>query len=243
MTQLSFRSLPEQGEYSGSRNEAGMKHGYGRIKFPSGATYDGGFIDDEKVKGTYTYASGNVYVGTWRNNMKHGKGKFVSVEHGSYEGEFYNDKAHGAGKFTFPDGTVYEGPFKSGEMHGQGIETDPFGNVFRGEFENGKKNGKGHYSFAASGTERKLAEQQQQQQQQQQKSLRGQREAAASSKAAAKAKATAAAAEGARRRGVSAEYSGEWRDNEFVRGSFTSTSGDKCEFEFGVVSSPVDGVC
>jgi hypothetical protein len=222
MTQLSFRSLPEQGEYSGSRNEAGMKHGYGRIKFPSGATYDGGFIDDEKVKGTYTYASGNVYVGTWRNNMKHGKGKFVSVEHGSYEGEFYNDKAHGAGKFTFPDGTVYEGPFKSGEMHGQGIETDPFGNVFRGEFENGKK---------------------QQQQQQQQKSLRGQREAAASSKAAAKAKATAAAAAGARRRGVSAEYSGEWRDNEFVRGSFTSTSGDKCEFEFGVVSSPVDGVC
>jgi len=39
------------------------------------------------------------YVGDWRDNKAHGKGKFVHVDGDIYEGYWANDKANGRGAY------------------------------------------------------------------------------------------------------------------------------------------------
>jgi len=62
-----------------------------------------------------------------------------------YEGEFKNDKRHGEGKYTFADGDVYEGNWKDGKRHGEGKMTYADGSVYEGNWKDGKPNRK---SFA-----------------------------------------------------------------------------------------------
>ena len=60
-------------------------NGKGVATYPNGDVYDGYFVDGlrEGATGTYTYNSqGNPeieekdkYIGTWKNNMKHGIGQ------------------------------------------------------------------------------------------------------------------------------------------------------------------------
>ena len=62
-------------------NECGVqrlvKHGIGKIKWKSGAIYDG----------------------QWHENKMHGSGKLIHVNNEVYEGEFVEDKANGFGKY------------------------------------------------------------------------------------------------------------------------------------------------
>jgi len=41
-----------------------LRHGYGKIFFKSGATYEGDYKDDERTgRGVYRWADGRVYEG------------------------------------------------------------------------------------------------------------------------------------------------------------------------------------
>jgi len=77
--------------------------------------------------GTYTFASGNKYVGEWRDDKQHGQGIETSADGDNYIGEFKDGKRHGQGTFTFADGEKYVGEFKDGNYHGQGTYTLPTG--------------------------------------------------------------------------------------------------------------------
>ena len=68
--------------------------------------------------GTYTFSSGDKYVG-----------------------EFGNDKYHGQGNYTWPDGNKYVGEFKNGKKTGQGTHTFADGSKWIGAWENGDLNG------------------------------------------------------------------------------------------------------
>jgi S1-C subfamily serine protease len=59
--------------------------------------------------GTYTFPSGNKYVGEYRNNKRNGQGAFTFADGNKYVGEFKNDKRHGQGTFTFVSGNVKKG--------------------------------------------------------------------------------------------------------------------------------------
>jgi len=50
-------------------------------------------------KGTYKSSAGYSYEGEWRDNMKHGKGKFFFADGKVYEGEFVAGKKQGVGTF------------------------------------------------------------------------------------------------------------------------------------------------
>ena len=74
-------------------------------------------------QGTYTWASGNKYVGEYMNDMKHGQGTFTGASGNKYVGEYMNDMMHGQGTYTGASGDKYVGEWQSGKRHGQGTFT------------------------------------------------------------------------------------------------------------------------
>ena len=65
-----------------------------------------------------------------------------------YVGEFKNNKRHGQGTFSFNDGRQYVGRWKNNKFNGQGMETNPNGDKYIGEFKNNKRHGQGTLTFA-----------------------------------------------------------------------------------------------
>lgn len=80
--------------YYGYVNEKGERHG----------------------QGTYTWESGNKYVGEWVNDKGTGKGTYYSTEGWTYEGEFRDLKFHGKGTYIFPDGKRRNGIWEDGNL-------------------------------------------------------------------------------------------------------------------------------
>merc|ERR1711998_604068 len=78
--------------------------------------------------GKYTYASGDVYVGEYKDGKFHGKCTFT-FNSGSYNGD------------------VYVGEYKDGKKDGKGTYTWADGNVYVGEWKDNKRNGKGKYTY------------------------------------------------------------------------------------------------
>jgi len=74
--------------------------------------------------GTYTWTSGEKYVG-----------------------EFRDDKTNGQGVRTYPNGNKYVGEEKDGKKDGQGTLTFANGDKYVGEFKDDKRNGQGFYIF------------------------------------------------------------------------------------------------
>jgi len=90
--------------------------------------------------GTYTFPSGNKYVGEYKNDKRNGQGTFTFPKSGNkYVGEFKNGRFHGQGTFTFSkSGNKYIGEFKNDKRNGQGAFTFANGTVKEGIWENGK---------------------------------------------------------------------------------------------------------
>ncbi len=85
--------------------------------------------------GTYTFTSGNKYVGEWKDNNKHGQGTFTWADGEKYVGEFKDDTRHGQGTYTFANGKRLVGYFMNDEYipdicEGMGLVkgTESFGN-------------------------------------------------------------------------------------------------------------------
>ena len=84
--------------------------------------------------GSYTYPSGDKYVGEWHEDQKSGKGTYTWSDDDSYVGEFRDDRKHGQGTYTYSDGAKYVGDYRDGERHGYGTELSPSGSVVRNGF-------------------------------------------------------------------------------------------------------------
>ena len=68
---------------------------------------------------TPTAAPGDEYVGAWRNNLRHGEGKFSCAADGKlYVGEFADGLKHGSGTLTLPSGDSISGTWDRGELKG-----------------------------------------------------------------------------------------------------------------------------
>ena len=81
--------------------------------------------------GTDTFASGNKYVGEYRDNNYNGQGTFMFADGIKYVGEYRDDKHHGQGTLTYPNGEKYIGEFRDGKEDGQGTDYLPDGSVGR----------------------------------------------------------------------------------------------------------------
>ena len=76
----------------------------------------------------FTYTNGDIYIGEFKNNKRHGQGTLTSNDGTQYVGKWGDNKFNGQGMETYPNGDKYIGEFKNNNRHGQGIVTFSNGN-------------------------------------------------------------------------------------------------------------------
>ena len=69
--------------------------------------------------GKYTFASGNVYHGTWSKNKMDGKGILKYSNRACYQGGLVMDMKTGYGKYEYGEGHVYTGEFLKEKKDGE----------------------------------------------------------------------------------------------------------------------------
>ena len=122
---------------------SGFMQGYGTRICPDGSIYKGNFINT-KINGIGIWRKGmaetaNIYEGEFKDEKKHGKGKFTWGATGNvYDGDFYEDKRQGFGIYTWLDGTKYVGEWMNDKQHGKGKMVYPEGDRQIGEYVDGK---------------------------------------------------------------------------------------------------------
>lgn len=155
----------------------GKLNGYGRVITLFGLKcFEGNFKDNEfqdgqgriieiEEDGSKTVYDGNIenmkregkgiedrkkytYMGSFKDDLKHGKGKIIFHEDDSYyEGDFNKGQMTGYGIFHYKDKSCYDGEFLDGKMHGHGIFKWPDKSEFEGNYNMNLKEGYGEYRW------------------------------------------------------------------------------------------------
>lgn len=99
--------------------------------------------DCKNGRGTYKSDNDYLYIGSFVNGKKHGKGKCFFADKKIYSGEWKDDKMDGYGIYTWPSGSVYEGELTDNNPNGVGTYTWPNGQVYTGDWKNGTRSGQG----------------------------------------------------------------------------------------------------
>ena len=108
--------------------------------------------DCSNGQGTYIWASGEKYVGDWKDGKNNGQGTYTWPDGRKYVGEFKDGLLNGQGTYTWPNGEKYVGDWKDGEHNGQGtfITTDGFS--YEGDFKEKNVDDIKHFLISSSGT-------------------------------------------------------------------------------------------
>ena len=128
------------GNYVGSVNDRGQKHGYGKMTYDNGNEYDGEWKYNKRDgKGSTKYNSGNLYTGTYdvfcRSCM------FDEVE-------VFLSLIHPLNCVCLMHTHSCSGTWKAGKRHGFGVfHIKKTGDIYRGNWEHGLKSGAGVYEY------------------------------------------------------------------------------------------------
>lgn len=128
----------------------GKKHGKGKLFIGQDSYYEGDFDQGEiSGNGERFFANGNHYIGTFDKGEFNGKGTFTDAVTGEvYVGDFLDNRRHGDGVLTYSDGTKYVGKFINHKRDGEGEYTDSEGNHYKGEWKANRIEGKGKMEYA-----------------------------------------------------------------------------------------------
>eukprot|EP00549_Striatella_unipunctata_P011171 CAMPEP_0118676338 /NCGR_PEP_ID=MMETSP0800-20121206/1991_1 /TAXON_ID=210618 ORGANISM="Striatella unipunctata, Strain CCMP2910" /NCGR_SAMPLE_ID=MMETSP0800 /ASSEMBLY_ACC=CAM_ASM_000638 /LENGTH=427 /DNA_ID=CAMNT_0006571839 /DNA_START=38 /DNA_END=1321 /DNA_ORIENTATION=- len=120
--------------------------------YSNGDSYLGSFDPISMLRsghGVYiTNATGAMYVGEFKNSMKHGYG-MLTLHDKKYKGEFRFDRKHGCGTLILSNtGRLYHGSFRNDAYEGRGTLWDKNnGTKYVGEWHEGIKEGFGMEYF------------------------------------------------------------------------------------------------
>ena len=125
----------QKNKWTGKKDSMGEPHGYGKMIYKDGSTFEGEMCCGNVVKGTYTYTSEAgyecKYIGTFRlidgYVKKDGFGQ-IWWKGNYYIGYFAGDLEHGHGTLVEENGTSKTGFFDNGVFYG-GFITDKNGNL------------------------------------------------------------------------------------------------------------------
>ena len=119
---------------------------FGTFTFASGNKYVGEVKDNKKHgQGTFTWADGNKYVGEFKDNKRTVQGTYTYVNGDKYVGEYRDGKRNEQGTYIYASGDKYVGEYKDDDQHGQGTYTWANGNKYLGEFLQNKRIGQGTF--------------------------------------------------------------------------------------------------
>ncbi|CAL1352634.1 unnamed protein product [Linum trigynum] len=99
-------------------------------------------------KGKYLWSDGTVYDGEWEGGKMTGKGHISWAAGAKYEGEFSGGYLHGFGTFNRPDGSEYRGSWRMNIQHGLGTKQYSNLDVYEGCWKEGVHEGNGRYSWS-----------------------------------------------------------------------------------------------
>jgi hypothetical protein len=128
--------------------DSGKRQGKGVLRWPNGNAYGGEWVDGAMCgDGQFFHAvEGDRYSGGFKDDKKHGEGKYTFANGNSYSGQFAFDKRHGTGRYSWMCGDEYDGEWVEGRMHGRGVTAYANGNKYIGEFVNDRREGSGRLS-------------------------------------------------------------------------------------------------
>eukprot|EP00434_Breviolum_minutum_P008255 symbB.v1.2.007283.t1/scaffold438.1/size205425/11 len=116
--------------------------------FTTGAVYKGQWKDGMRDGvGQQTWPDGACYSGQWVANRAEGMGKFLHSDGDFYIGEWSGNMANGIGKYYHKGSTTYAGQWKKDMQDGYGVETWIEGARYEGSFIDGQKHGHGIYRW------------------------------------------------------------------------------------------------
>jgi len=138
--------------YGGFRN--GLRDGEGYSFEGSGFSYSGNYSKDlregfgvyRKCFGYIPYAC-IIYKGNWHLDKKHGYGNLTYANGDFFVGTFKEDQQDGQGVYTAANGTIYTGSWQAGRKNGQFTITWPWGDEYIGTIKQDELNGPGIYSW------------------------------------------------------------------------------------------------
>ncbi|XP_035248403.1 alsin isoform X3 [Anguilla anguilla] len=144
------KNLNKNHHYHGHWKE-GRMHGFGTYRYASGEVYEGSFQDNARHghgilrSGKHTSSSPSVFIGHWVQDRKTGYGVFDDITRGEkYMGMWQDDQRQGNGVIVTQFGLYYEGAFSNNKMMGTGILLSEDDTAFEGEFsEDWTLSGKG----------------------------------------------------------------------------------------------------
>lgn len=129
----------------------GKRDGFGEERGSDGHgnLYIGNWKSDKKHgQGMLCYLNGNVYIGNFEEDAATGKGMlYINLSRSKIEAEFVDGVANGEGKEVYTDGSFYSGNFSDGIKKGKGDFHFEDGSVYSGNFEDGRANGQGTYVY------------------------------------------------------------------------------------------------
>ena len=113
----------------GQRCVGNCTNGQGTYTWADGKKYVGSWRDDKQSgQGTHTWPSGQKYVGSWRDG-DYQEGTMIYENGQKFVGSWRDGKRNGQGTYTFLSGEKYDGSWKDGDYHGQGTLTYANGNI------------------------------------------------------------------------------------------------------------------
>ena len=138
-----------QGVYYFRPNESGMfppaSHATTGVGIPR---YEGEFKENcRHGNGKYYLPDGSTYEGEWRENLMSGRGAFVWPDGSAYIGQWRDGKRHGQGLLQAADKFTYDGMWVNNAMEGRGTAEYPGGQKYEGLWANGRRDGRGTIQF------------------------------------------------------------------------------------------------
>ncbi|KAM8904610.1 alsin isoform 2-T2 [Spinachia spinachia] len=151
----SNKTLNKNDQYLGHWKE-GKMHGLGTYSYASGEVYDGSFQDSMRHghgmlrSGKLNSSSPSVFIGRWLQDKKSGYGVFDDITKGEkYMGMWQDHIRQGNGVVVTQFGLYYEGAFKDNKMAGTGILLSEDDTTYEGEFcDDWTLSGKGTLTMA-----------------------------------------------------------------------------------------------
>jgi hypothetical protein len=118
------------------------ENGVGEKMYKDSTYFSGSFEKGHKNKGVYRYKNGDMYLGSFVNNMRQGAATYVYSQSANspamyFEGEYIEDKKV-FGTLYYRNGDVYNGQFEGNKRNGVGSITLNSGKVWEGNWKDDK---------------------------------------------------------------------------------------------------------
>ncbi len=136
------------------------QNGTGKYIFPSGASYEGEFLNGEvHGHGTCHYTDGSIYDGQWKYRFPHGLGSKLYADKEmwtgdwikgrpiSKEGKMFDESFISKGAVTYDGTDIQFGCIKGNCTLGIGTYAYADGSKYEGQFKDGKRHGWGAFYY------------------------------------------------------------------------------------------------